>query len=757
MKTLIYTSIYSNLWGTEYGGRPSRGLHYKYSLLNILNLNPDKVICFTSESEYDDLRNWFIIENQIPEEKFELKIFELQKSKYFEKIKKLKNFETMKTLDRCYEVQYNKFFWVEEINDLLKYDKIYWFDAGLSHGGMFPEQYAYGSGLERYYNFNIFTELFLKNLNKITEDKLVIVSKNNTGKFYWSTTIPHNYYDEYNNSEHIIGGFFGGNLVDYLIFVKKFDKLLTELLDNEQELYYEELIMSCLYQNNKKDFLTLKFDDWYIREHNKDDKSISYFYQIFETETEKTNTCITTLSIDIKNNNNYFEKTKKLIETYLNHTNFDILVLTNNVNYFEDLKCTRLILIDYDSNFTETKVSGQMFNMHLKRLPIKLGMQKNYEIVYYHDGDCFIDGWDQSSFIEKCSEEFDVAFVSHANPQLGGLRRDYAHFQYKVDNDLNGLYFEELDNSPNPAETRVIFKNNDKLNKFIEFWDLISENNKDYNTYHDGVYFGTSAVYAKMKMIGVTPNDNFTNYCKIQHADKILNYFGNPTFFEEKKNEIVQNTEKKLDNDNSNHNEVNEVFGSFLYKDLSVLQHPNVKEKFNHLLSEKKPSYIIEIGTEFGGLTLILKDLIEELNLDTKIFTFDIKPIKSLVEHPEFNDKIKVIKTDLFYDSPKKLTKKSISLLNEMTINGLKIILCDGSKPSEEFNALCEILNEGDIIMLHDYVKNEEEFELNYKNKIWNWHESKYSEIEKSIIKNNLVPYMEENFSSVVWGCFEKN
>jgi hypothetical protein len=58
--------------------------------------------------------------------------------------------------------------------------------------------------------------------------------------------------------------------------------------------------------------------------------------------------------------------------------------------------------------------------------------------------------------------------------------------------------------------------------------------------------------------------------------------------------------------------------------------------------------------------------------------------------------------------------------------------------------------------MLHDYIINEEEFELNFKNKIWNWHESKLSDIEESIIKNNLEPYLDEEFSKVVWGCFIK-
>ena len=37
MKTLLITSIYTKLYGTDLGGRTSRDHHYKWSLLNILN------------------------------------------------------------------------------------------------------------------------------------------------------------------------------------------------------------------------------------------------------------------------------------------------------------------------------------------------------------------------------------------------------------------------------------------------------------------------------------------------------------------------------------------------------------------------------------------------------------------------------------------------------------------------------------------------------------------------------------------------
>jgi hypothetical protein len=93
---------------------------------------------------------------------------------------------------------------------------------------------------------------------------------------------------------------------------------------------------------------------------------------------------------------------------------------------------------------------------------------------------------------------------------------------------------------------------------------------------------------------------------------------------------------------------------------------------------------------------------------------------------------------------------------NFISSEGTNLILCDGARKSQEFNTLSEVINSGDVIMLHDYIIDDIEFETNFKNKIWNWHESKYSEIENSVKTNNLEPYLEKEFSEVVWGCFKK-
>jgi hypothetical protein len=283
MRTLFITSIYGKLWGTEFGGRPSREYHYRQSLLSVLKLNPTKCVCFTSKEELNDLREFFNVTHKIPTDKLEFIVFDLYSTKYRDKIMKLRNIEETKKSDRCIEVQYNKFFWNHNLPQIKEYDRVYWFDAGLSHGGIFPTQYQRDKTHEGHYHVSLFKPNYLELLNQLTEDKFLMVAKNNTGSFFWSQSLPQKYYKEYDRSKHIIGGFFGGNPDKFLEICKRFEDMVLNLLDNEESLYMEELIMTCMYFNDKNYFTLLEFDDWYKREHHTD-PNIKYFYNTFINE-----------------------------------------------------------------------------------------------------------------------------------------------------------------------------------------------------------------------------------------------------------------------------------------------------------------------------------------------------------------------------------------------------------------------------------------------------------------------------------------
>lgn len=265
MKELFITAIYSNLNGTDLGGRPSRSHHYKWSLLNILNLKPSKVVCFTSAEEIDELKSWFYDEHQVDTDLLVFREFDLRKSKHYDKIQANKDIDHVKNGDRCHEIQYNKFFWAKLIKDRHDYERIYWIDAGLSHGGLFPVEYQLGDKWESHFSITMFRRKVLQRWNELSKDKVLIMAKNNTSRYYWSQTLPDHYYTEYNNDKHIIGGMFGCTPKRYDELAATFEKYLVNALNKCENLYHEEQIMCCMYANDMDRYNTLDFDDWYER------------------------------------------------------------------------------------------------------------------------------------------------------------------------------------------------------------------------------------------------------------------------------------------------------------------------------------------------------------------------------------------------------------------------------------------------------------------------------------------------------------
>ena len=286
MKSIFITAIYANLHGTDLGGRTSRSFWYRWSLLSILKTNPTKVVCFTSKEEVEDLEHWFFEEQGIKREQLEFKVYYLRKSKFFKKIKTIKNIEQVKKWDRCFEIQYNKFFWFNLIENIYDYDRVYWIDAGLSHGGLFPLPYRMDKKWESDFLISLFTPEILDQWNKDTANEILLLAKNNEDRYYWSAALPEKYYKgEYNRSKHIVGGLFGGTPENYKRLVKDFKRQLEVLLTTETELYMEELILSCMYFNEPEKYTTYNFDDWYAREEwANDDIDPKLFHHMFLNE-----------------------------------------------------------------------------------------------------------------------------------------------------------------------------------------------------------------------------------------------------------------------------------------------------------------------------------------------------------------------------------------------------------------------------------------------------------------------------------------
>lgn len=213
-------------------------------------------------------------------------------------------------------------------------------------------------------------------------------------------------------------------------------------------------------------------------------------------------------------------------------------------------------------------------------------------------------------------------------------------------------------------------------------------------------------------------------------------------------------------NNRFQNNFLNDIVDHVSYRGVSIEQRPEVIEKFENLIVEYGPSRIIEIGTFAGGLTLILKDIVDTNNLPTEIYTYDIAEasiLKNNIQQRQIN-KLAVLTKNLFNgaytDFLNSETKQEIQELIQQP--GLTMLLCDGGCKKCEFNLFAPLLKSDDIIMAHDYAPNTVFFQNHMNKKVWNWHEIQNSDIEITIMQNGLVPLHKEAFLEVAWLCMRK-
>lgn len=292
MSVKFITAIYNNLHGTQFGGRPSRGGHYRWSLLSLLKMTDSDFTCYTSFEEIDELKKFFYDENNITQTKLTLVPYDLKEHYFRNLFEKYKDYEGAKNSDRCIEIQYMKFIWCS-MEDM-SYDYYFWIDAGLSHCGLIPNKYLTLTGPHNrgYYESSLFNNKFLNNLINNTENKFTIIGKEND-RNYWSGTVNPKHFFNYDKSYHVIGGLFGGKKELWKNIIENFKKYVYQVTVEDNRLYHEEDIMTLMYRNHEEIFHIYKFDTWWhederisgleMSEYLKINKS---FYKIIESLNE---------------------------------------------------------------------------------------------------------------------------------------------------------------------------------------------------------------------------------------------------------------------------------------------------------------------------------------------------------------------------------------------------------------------------------------------------------------------------------------
>ena len=192
--------------------------------------------------------------------------------------------------------------------------------------------------------------------------------------------------------------------------------------------------------------------------------------------------------------------------------------------------------------------------------------------------------------------------------------------------------------------------------------------------------------------------------------------------------------------------ELNDSLSAF--RGHTAQQSHNAYQVFYDFISKVKPVRILEIGTALGGFTEFLNIITNELGLNTKILSYDIS------ERPWYNQMIEkgidVRVENIFNEDWSGVKQEVVDFVQQ---DGLTIVLCDGGWKIGEFKIFSKLIKNGDYILAHDYSISKEIYELDIKNKIWNWCEITESDIQESVIENNLKSFEDDKFSQAVWVC----
>lgn len=183
-----------------------------------------------------------------------------------------------------------------------------------------------------------------------------------------------------------------------------------------------------------------------------------------------------------------------------------------------------------------------------------------------------------------------------------------------------------------------------------------------------------------------------------------------------------------------------------VYKNILTAQLPTIVDFFQKIFNENNFDAIIEIGTNRGGLTLWIND---HKKKNTKLYTFE-KYKEFLQINPNQIDG-EIIIDDIF-------SKESVDKVkNIIENNGQCLILCDGGFKNEEFNLFSKFLKKNDIIMLHDYMDNIDEYRAIQANTGWETeYESNLESIKQSVEDNKLEKYLYQTAKENLWGSFKK-
>jgi hypothetical protein len=288
------TCFYDDLYQTEFGGRVNPKRKYLYGIESALKMNCPYVI-FTWEKNIDYLEEYFkeIVGEQNYDKRIKILPYNLYETSIRDIIREEKNKPNNKNIpaDRSHDIMFGKFLMIKKAisENFFSTDNFFWIDAGLSSSDLFPDKYLdKNSGEKQWSSCSLFTPNVVEHLINLSADNILLVKLNTVGHWIDSNHLPTS---SLPINHYIIGGIFGGKKEQMDNFCDIILESFFLHINKYSTLYFEEVIMTIVYEFNKTQYNTVDFDVWHHE--NSGDWAKPHiigkknFYKIFEDFNQK--------------------------------------------------------------------------------------------------------------------------------------------------------------------------------------------------------------------------------------------------------------------------------------------------------------------------------------------------------------------------------------------------------------------------------------------------------------------------------------
>jgi cephalosporin hydroxylase len=185
---------------------------------------------------------------------------------------------------------------------------------------------------------------------------------------------------------------------------------------------------------------------------------------------------------------------------------------------------------------------------------------------------------------------------------------------------------------------------------------------------------------------------------------------------------------------------------NFEFFGLKMTQIPEALIRISTLLQIVKPDKIIEFGTGYGGLSVLL-------SLYCKIKNKSFVTYDAVLHRPDILDNLAIKDFRLKHlDYPETIAEITQEIEKE---SGKILLVCDAMK-AEEAKLYAPKLKKEDILIIHDYsqVRNGPAFQNTCQKYGWTAPQEQWIENMKEFCeKDGIYPYFYKEMEDVLWFC----